>query len=124
MQYPKEEVDDYQRQLLDIADKLRTSGVCSDNSATLMERYAQKLKETVEEPQPSPEKLVTDLLARCLLWADIIQQRCVAHAWFPKEQSLTVLGRVWLAKDFVILLRNSCTCGTSWRAGLYCNPGR
>jgi len=41
----------------------------------LTARYAQVFAETVAEPNPTPEKLVTDLLARCLLWCDIIQQR-------------------------------------------------
>jgi len=29
----------------------------------------------VEEPRPSQEKLISDLLARCLLWCDIIKER-------------------------------------------------
>jgi hypothetical protein len=107
MQFPKDEVEDYQRQLLEIAENLRTCGACKETNATLMERYAQMLMETVQEPNPTPEKLVTDLLARCLLWADIVKERYVVRITCHWRQLLTVLGLERLQKGFANHLRSS-----------------
>jgi hypothetical protein len=61
-------------QLKEIQTLLHQSGVSGSPDA-LVEHYAEKLRETAETPSTDPNRLVTDLLTRCLLWAELIEQR-------------------------------------------------
>ena len=42
---------------------------------SLAERYAEKLANATQNISSSADELVSDLLARCLLWVEMIQQR-------------------------------------------------
>lgn len=44
----------------------------------LIDEYAEMLRQASEDvvnPEAPPEKLVTDLLIRCVIWAELIQQQ-------------------------------------------------
>lgn len=62
------------RELKDIEEKLHQKGIAEDKRA-LEDRYAEMLLENADNSNVSPEKLVTRLLTRCLLWAQLIEQR-------------------------------------------------
>lgn len=72
--FPKDEVLDLQRQLKEIEKELHDKKIFSPDM-TLEERYEKMLQEVAENPSPSGQKLVSDLLTRCLLWAEIILAR-------------------------------------------------
>jgi Protein of unknown function (DUF2408) len=73
-----EEVKGLHKELKDIEEKLLQQGVAEDDRA-LEDRYADMLLENADNSTTSPEKLVTRLLTRCLLWAQLIEQRQVAR---------------------------------------------
>lgn len=75
-QFPKEEVKDLHKELMDIQEKLHQKGIAEDERA-LVERYADMLLETADNATATPQKLVTGLLTRCLLWVELIEQRQV-----------------------------------------------
>jgi hypothetical protein len=70
-------VDELQSQLKEIQEELKLTGNCPGTTEELIARYAAKLQEADENAGSNvdPKKLVTDLLARCLLWQEIIRQR-------------------------------------------------
>jgi prefoldin subunit 5 len=70
--YPKKDVEDIKRQLQEIQANLPE--ITPTDESSIVERYTQKLKETANYGSISPQKLVTDLLERCLLWAKLIEQ--------------------------------------------------
>jgi hypothetical protein len=72
--FPKDEVLDLQRQLKEIEKDLHDKKVFSPDM-TLEQRYEKLLQETAENASPTAQKLVSDLLTRCLLWAEIILAR-------------------------------------------------
>jgi len=72
--FPRDEVLDLQRQLKELEKELREKQ-CFSPDMTLEERYEKMLRETAENVSPSAQKLVSDLLTRCLLWSEIILAR-------------------------------------------------
>lgn len=72
--FPRDEVLDLQRQLKVIEKELHEKK-CFSPDMTLEERYETMLQETASNPSPSAQKLVSDLLTRCLLWAEIVLAR-------------------------------------------------
>lgn len=72
--FPRNEVLDLQRQLKVIEKELHEKK-CFSPDMTLEERYEKLLQETTSNPNPSGQKLVSDLLTRCLLWAEIVLAR-------------------------------------------------
>jgi hypothetical protein len=73
--YPKEEMEDLSSQLQQIKEQLHQTGVCTDDFDTLVERYNEKLRQAAESDGSDPEKLVTDLLTRCLIWSELIKKK-------------------------------------------------
>jgi hypothetical protein len=69
-------MDDLNKQLKDIQEKLHETGIAQDKR-TLVEMYADMLSDATNNATAPPQKLVTDLLIRCLLWSEIIEQRQV-----------------------------------------------
>ncbi|KAF1987994.1 hypothetical protein K402DRAFT_352755 [Aulographum hederae CBS 113979] len=74
--FPTAEVNDFQKQLRQIAADLGKP-VPADGGMTVLEQYTDKLKHmSIEEnTESSGQKLVSDLLIRCLLWVEIIQKK-------------------------------------------------
>lgn len=75
-QYPANEVKELHDQLSQIQDELHESGV-SHEGRTAEEEYADRLKRmTLEEGvvHEGPEVVAT-LLARCLLWVEIVEEK-------------------------------------------------
>jgi hypothetical protein len=46
---------------------------------TLDEEFARKLHTSAESAAADPKRLVTDLLTRCTLWVELIEQLYGAH---------------------------------------------
>ena len=72
--FPKAEVEDLQHQTQEIQVLLKEKS-CFSPDQSLEERYAEKLRQTFDDPSPSGRKLVSDLLIRCLLWSEIMLAR-------------------------------------------------
>ena len=72
--FPKAEVEDLQRQTKEIQVELKDKS-CFSPDQSLEERYAEKLRQVYDTPSPSGQKLVSDLLTRCLLWSEIVLAR-------------------------------------------------
>jgi hypothetical protein len=73
-------VEEYHAQLVEIQESLHQSGVCPGDIEELTAKYAEKLRQAREahgKLEIDPKKLVTDLLARCLIWLQLIKQRYV-----------------------------------------------
>lgn len=76
-QFPQDEVKDLSQQLLKIQTELHAEGV-SHEGKTAEEVYAERLaainlSEGVEQDGPT---VVKSLLARCLLWVEVIEAKC------------------------------------------------
>ncbi|KAF2399053.1 hypothetical protein EJ06DRAFT_583034 [Trichodelitschia bisporula] len=71
--FPKEDVAAMRQNLQDIKEKFPV--ICADDNRSLEERYAEKVHQAEGLESASAEQLVSDLLTRCLLWIEIIQQQ-------------------------------------------------
>ena len=78
------EVKHFQSRLLEIQARTQDTPiklVSEEDQRSAEDRYAAKLRQMQAEHDaagstpPSGEKVVSDLLARCLIWADVIQQK-------------------------------------------------
>jgi hypothetical protein len=72
--YPKAEMEDLHNQLKEIQESLHQSGACPGIVDDLVAQYEAKLR-VAHENSSDPQKLVTDLLSRCLIWWQVIKQR-------------------------------------------------
>jgi hypothetical protein len=77
LQLPKDEIADLDKELFQISTDLQATGVCPKNIESLVEQYAKMLQDSVEaiQLQKEPKDIVTDMLARCLIWSRIIKER-------------------------------------------------
>lgn len=73
-------MEDLRAQLIQIQQELHQSGTCTSDVEELTARYAEMLRITTDNTESDPKKLVTDLLARCLIWSKVIEQRYVDFA--------------------------------------------
>jgi hypothetical protein len=71
-------VEDFKRQLKEIEATLEGSGVPTDDRSA-QEKYVEALEHLKIEDKgvPHERKLVKDLLGRCILWAQIIEEKYV-----------------------------------------------
>jgi hypothetical protein len=77
LQFPQDEVKDFEKQLFEIQAELNAEGI-SHEGKTAEEVYAERLAaiqlcEGVVQDGPT---VVKSLLARCLLWVEVIETRC------------------------------------------------
>jgi chromosome segregation ATPase len=70
--FPKEEVRGYQAQLKKIQQQMQED---IEHPETLDEEFARKLHTSAERAAADPKRLVTDLLTRCILWVELIEQQ-------------------------------------------------
>lgn len=79
-QYPEKEVEDFRQQLLAIQDEVHFENDPHEGK-TAEEVYVERLAmiQICETCQQPPEVVVKSLLARCLLWVEIIEQKYVSH---------------------------------------------
>jgi hypothetical protein len=77
VQLPMDEIAQLDKELLQIQTDLQATGVCPKNIESLVEQYARMLQDSAEamQLQKEPKDLVTDMLARCLIWSRIIKER-------------------------------------------------
>jgi hypothetical protein len=73
IQFPKAEVDELQRELKEIQASFPET--TSQEPRSLEAAYAEMLRQSADNVKAPPQKLVTDLLIRCLIWAELIQQQ-------------------------------------------------
>ncbi|KAF2430644.1 hypothetical protein EJ08DRAFT_649444 [Tothia fuscella] len=77
--YPKSEVDAIQKQLEEIKagfpelKNCKTAVTNMDDARSLADQYAELLKESADQSSAPAKKLVTDILIRCVIWAELIQ---------------------------------------------------
>jgi Protein of unknown function (DUF2408) len=72
--FPRSEVANLHRQLKEIQEALHEN-TSFNNDKSLVERYAEKLASASNNLSATGQQLVSDLLTRCLLWVEIVQQK-------------------------------------------------
>jgi len=74
--YPSAEVQEFKKQLEEIRKDLHEDAEQQDGQS-LLDKYTEKIKGMSIEAntEASADKLVSDLLTRCLLWVDIIEEK-------------------------------------------------
>ena len=72
--FPEEEVEELRNQIQQIQEQLGVTEV-KGSPDMLVECYEKKLRETVENAEEDPQRLVTDLLTRCIIWEQVITAR-------------------------------------------------
>lgn len=75
LQFPISEVDELVQQLKEIDASLEWKKGCEAEMS--LEEYYEGLAKFREDAAPQEEKLVMELLTRCLLWSNIIKERQV-----------------------------------------------
>jgi hypothetical protein len=66
-------VDDLQRELRRIQASFPETA--SEEPRSLEAAYAEMVRQSANNATAPPQKLVTDILIRCLIWAELIQQQ-------------------------------------------------
>lgn len=91
VQFPDTEVDDLVQHVKEIEESLELKKECKDGMS--LEEYYDGLAKFKENTAPQEEKLVTELLTRCLLWAKIIKERLVCIQGIPSVEIFSKLFR-------------------------------
>lgn len=77
MQFPTKEVRDFQQQLKEIEANFEGGSGLKPTDRSIEDQYAERLQLIRNDTDPSPEgrKIVETLLARCIIWAELVAQR-------------------------------------------------
>jgi hypothetical protein len=100
--------------MAEIQTQLDESGIVgTTDTDTLIENYAATLEQTLTNIASDPRRLVTDLLKRCQMWAEIIEQRLVELLWRGLVNTYTLYRHGRIGEGFkdtfdrLLAIRNS-----------------